>query len=364
MFKRLLIVIVFSVVVFGGLFGTKVMQIQSAMANRQAPPPPVVAVTEVRQEVWQPSLSAVGSLSVDAGIDISNEVPGMVKAFHFKSGQRVKAGQLLVELDTSTDEAELDRLEAAQRLAKVKFDRSKQLIGKKMTSQSDYDENKALLQGADASVTLQKALLEKKKIRAPFDGRLGIRQVSLGEYLPVGTAIVSLNALELIHADFTLPERSLSKLAEDQKIRVGVQAYPDELFEGTVTAITPSVDISTRSIRVRADLENPDEKLQPGMFAYIEVLMPEEQLVLTLPDTAITYNPYGEYVFVVESSDEGEKLTHRQIETGATRDGRVEIISGLEAGERVISAGQVKLRNGMVVKIDSKAAPAERESAE
>ena len=362
MFKRLLIVIVFSLVVFGGLFGTKVLQIQTAMANRQAPPPPLVAVTEVRQETWRPSISAVGSLTASAGIDISKEVAGTVKAYHFQSGSRVKRGQLLIELDSSTDEADLDRLKAAQWLAQVKFDRSKQLIGKKMTSQSEYDESQALLQGAKASVVLQEALLEKKNIKAPFDGRLGIRQVSIGQYLPVGTSIVSLDSLDIIYADFSVPERVLSRLAVDQQVAVKVQAYPDVLFEGVVIAITPSVDIGTRSIGVRAELKNPDEKLQPGMFAYIDVLMPDEQEVLTLPDTAITFNPYGEYVYIVESSDAGHKIVYRQVETGSTRDGRVEIKKGLSAGERVVAAGQVKLRNDMMVQIDTKPAPSERES--
>jgi len=362
MFKRLLIVIVFSLLVFGGLFGTKVLQIQTAMASRQMPPPPVVAISEVIEETWRPSLSAVGSLETSAGIQVSNEVAGMVKAFHFKSGDKVNEGQLLVELDTSTDQADLDRLQAAQWLAKVNFDRVKKLIDKKLSSQSDYDEAQALLSGARASVALQRALLEKKRIKAPFTGRLGIRQVSQGEYLPVGTDIVSLDALDLMYADFSLPERSLAKLAIGQTVRVRVQAYPDQLFEGVIAAITPAVDVGTRSIKIRADLSNPDEKLQPGMFAYVEVLMRNEQKVLTLPDTAVTYNPYGEYVYVLESSDEGHKTVYRQVETGSTREGRVEIIKGLEAGERVVSAGQVKLRNDMAVQIDTKPAPGEREA--
>ena len=362
MFKRLLIVIVFSLLVFGGLFGTKVLQIQTAMASRQMPPPPVVAVSEVIEETWRPSLSAVGSLETSAGIQVSNEVAGMVKAFHFKSGDKVNEGQLLLELDTSTDQADLDRLQAAQWLAKVNFDRVRKLIDKKLSSQSDYDEAQALLSGARASVALQRALLEKKRIKAPFTGRLGIRQVSQGEYLPVGTDIVSLDALDLMYADFSLPERSLAKLAIGQTVRVRVQAYPDQLFEGVIAAITPAVDVGTRSIKIRADLSNPDEKLQPGMFAYVEVLMRNEQKVLTLPDTAVTYNPYGEYVYVLESSDEGHKTVYRQVETGSTREGRVEIIKGLEAGERVVSAGQVKLRNDMAVQIDTKPAPGEREA--
>jgi membrane fusion protein, multidrug efflux system len=362
MFKRLLIVIVFSLLVFGGLFGTKVLQIQTAMANRQMPPPPMVAVSEVREETWQPSLSAVGSLETSAGIQISNEVAGVVKAFHFKSGEKVNEGQLLVELDSSTEQADLDRLKASQWLAQVKFDRVKQLITKKLSSQSEYDEAQALLNEARASVALQQALLEKKRIRAPFSGRLGIRQVSLGEYLAVGADIVSLDALDLMYADFSLPERTLSKLAIGQTVRVRVQAYPDELFEGLIAAITPAVDVGTRSIRIRADLSNPDEKLQPGMFAYVEVMMPQEQVVLTLPDTAITYNPYGEYVYVVETSEEGDKVVNRQVETGATRKGRVEITKGLKADERVVSAGQIKLRNGMAVQIDSKPAPSERDA--
>lgn len=362
MFKRFLVVILFSVLIFGGLFGTKVMQIKTAMASRQMPPPPVVAVSEVRKETWQPSLRAVGSLTASAGIDVSNEVAGMVKAFHFNSGEQVEKDQLLVELDDATDKADLERLQAAQWLAQVKFERAKQLIGKKMTSQSEYDEAQALLTGARASVALQRATLEKKRIKAPFRGRLGIRQVSLGQYLPVGTAIVSLDALDLVYADFSLPERDLSKLAVGQPVKVRVQAYPGQFFAGKISAITPAVDVGTRSIKIRADLANPDEKLQPGMFAYVEILMPEEQAVLTLPDTAITYNPYGAYVYVVEAAEQGYKVTNQQVETGETRNGRVAITKGLQDGDKVVSAGQVKLRNGMAVQIDSKPAPAERET--
>jgi len=364
MLKRLIIVIVFSALVFGGLFGTKIMQIQSAQANRQAPPPPVVAVATVKEESWLPSLSTVGNLTVDAGIDITNEVAGTIKNIHFKSGEAVKKGQLLLEMDTATDEAELQRYVALQRLAKVRFNRSKKLIGDKMTSQSEYDENEVLLQEANATIELQKALLEKKRIKAPFDGRLGIRQINQGQYLPAGTLIVSLTSLEKIHADFSVPERSLAKLSVGQAIRVKVQAYPDELFEGTITAITPQIDAGTRSVSVRAAMDNPGERLQPGMFAYVEILMPEMLEVLTLPDTAITYNPYGEYVYVIEASDSGNTISYRQITTGATREGRVEITKGLKAGEQVVAAGQVKLRNGMAVQIDSKPSPSEREASE
>jgi membrane fusion protein (multidrug efflux system) len=360
MLKRLLIVLVLIAAIFGGVFGWKYHQIQRDMAARMPPPPPVVAVTEAREEQWQPFLSAVGSLKAVAGIDVTNEVPGKVSAIHFESGQVVKQGQPLLDLDATFDRAELEGLLASQRLAQLKFDRYAKLLTDRSASKADYDEARSTLDVAEAGVVAKRALIDKKQIRAPFAGRLGIRLVDVGQYLAPGSAIVPLEALDPIYADFSLPERYLARLAEGQPVALSVQAYPGETFTGRITALNPGVDRGTRSVKLRATLDNPQQRLRSGMFAEVRVLRPQRESVLTLPATAITYNPYGDSVFVVESGDRGLTVQRKQVETAEVREGRVAIASGLKAGERVVSAGQVKLRNGMPVTLDDKPAPSER----
>jgi membrane fusion protein (multidrug efflux system) len=363
MIKRILLIITLSVLIFGGLFGWKFYRDRQAQSQMQAPPPVVVAVTEVKREQWQPYLTSVGSLVAVSGIDVSNELAGTITAIYFESGQSVKKGQLLITLDTSTDEAELKGLQADAQLAQVRFERYEKLIGKQFISRSDYDQSRAQLAQAQSAVKAKLSVIAKKRIRAPFDGKLGIRLVDIGQYLAEGSAIVPLQKLDPIYVDFTLPEQHLGGLAIGQKMTVTVQAYPGKLFNGTISAMNPLIDIGTRSIKLRATLANPEQILRPGMFADVQVLSSRKQDVLTLPDTAITYNPYGDSVFVVESGEQGLTVQRRQVKTGETRRGRVQIVEGLKAGERVVSAGQVKLRNDMPVRIDDRPAPGERESA-
>lgn len=362
MLKRSLILLFATLLIFGGVFGLKFYQIRQAASQFQPPPPPVVAATDVVQENWLSALSTVGSLTAVAGVDVSNEVAGKVSAIHFESGQSVKRGQLLIELDASTDRAELKGLEAEQRLAKVRFERSEKLIGNQFISKSDYDQNKALLDEATAAVQAKRTLIDKKQIRAPFSGELGIRQVDLGQYLAEGSAIVSLQQLTPIYLDFTVPERYLNELAQGRRVVATVQAHQDREFGGKISAISPLIDRETRSAQVRALLDNQEKLLHPGMFAQVQIISDHPLDVLTLPDTAITYNPYGNSVFVIESGENGRTVHIRQVETGQTRNGRVEIVSGLKLGEKVVSAGQVKLRNGMPVVLDDKPAPGEREA--
>lgn len=362
MIKRILLIVALSALIFGGLFGWKFYQDRLALSQMQAPPPAVVAVTEVKRERWQPYLTSVGSLVAVAGVDVSNELAGKITAIHFESGQSVKKGQLLLELDTSTDEAELRGLQADAQLAKVRFERSERLIGRSFISQSDYDLNQAQLAQAQSAVKAKRSVIDKKHIRAPFDGKLGIRLVDIGQYLAEGSAIVPLQMLDPIYVDFTLPEQHLAGLTIGQQLILTVQAYPGKIFSGTISAINPAIDIETRSIKLRATMANHDSILRPGMFADVQVLSSQKQEVLTLPDTAITYNPYGDSVFVVESGEQGLTVQRRQIETGETREGRVQIVKGLQAGERVVSAGQVKLRNDMPVRVDDRPAPGEREN--
>lgn len=362
MIKRLLLVVTVSVLIFGGLFAFKFYQIKQAMQQRQLPPPEVVAVTEVKAAEWQTYLTTVGSLIAVAGINVSNEIAGKVSALHFESGQTVNKGQLLIEFDTSTDQAELKGLQAEQQLAQIRFDRSQKLITRQFISQSDYDLNSALLTQAIAAVSAKWTVIAKKQIHAPFSGSLGIRQVDVGQFLAAGSAIVPLQTLDPIYVDFTLPERHLASLAPGQELTLTVQAYPGKTFSGQISAISPGIEAGTRSIKVRATLGNSGHILRPGMFADVQILLKDKAPVLTLPDTAITYNPYGDSVFVIESGKQGLTVLLKQIVTGETRVGRVEIVKGLSAGERVVSAGQVKLRNGMAVTLDAKPAPGERDT--
>lgn len=361
MIKRIFIVLLLTGVILGGIFGLKFYQIQRANRQIQPPPPAVVAMATVREEPWPSSLTAVGSFSPVAGVYVSNEVIGKIKAIHFVSGQSVDAGQLLLELDADTDRAELNGLLADWQLAKTRLQRSEKMIEKQYLSQADFDQHRAELEQAAAAVQAKRTRIDKKMIRAPFSGELGIRQINLGQYLGEGAAIVSLQQLEPIHLDFTLPERHISQLVRNQAITATVQAYPGEVFAGKIVALDPAVEQDTRSLKVRAKLDNKDKRLRPGMFAQVRIESGKPRPVLTLPDTAISYNPYGNSVFLIAQNGQGLTVQSRQVVTGQSREGRVEIVSGLQVGDRVVSAGQVKLRNGMAVTIDARPAPGERE---
>jgi len=352
--KRLIILALALIVLFGGIFGWKYYSGMKMAAVMSAPPPPaVIAAVAVRRDTWQPSLAAVGSLVASQGVFVANETAGQVKEIHFESGQQVTAGALLLQLDDEVDRAELAGLIAAQRLAELTYERAARLIKDKSVSRSDYDQAKTGLDAANALVASQQAGIRKKAIRAPFAGQLGIRQVDLGQYLAPGSEIVSLQALDPLYADYSLPERELGELSVGQAVEVSVQAYPGKTFAGRISAISPRIETGTRSVRIRATLENPDQQLRPGMFAMVRTLQPERSGVMTLPERAITYNPYGNAVFVIENKDGQLTALRRQVETGLVRDGRIEILSGLVDGEQVVSAGHNKLRNGQAVKIDN-----------
>jgi membrane fusion protein (multidrug efflux system) len=354
MATRLFAVIIILGLLFAGLFGVKYWQSrQTAGQGEMQQPPVTVAVATVEQQQWQPYLEAVGSLVANREVFVSLEVAGQVREILFESGARVTAGELLLQLDDSVDQAELKGLQAERRLAQLEFARAEKLLTDKLASQSNYDQAQARLQNADAQLDAKRALIAKKAIRAPFSGELGIRQVNIGQYLEPGAQIVSLQQLDPVYVDYALPERHLSLLAPGQAVRIRVKAFPAEQFAGRISAIDPRVDRNTRSARIRATLANPDLQLRPGMFAEVQTLLPERDNVLTVPRTAITYNPYGDAVFVVQEKDGDRIVERRQVETGSVRDDRVEVTAGLSPGEQVVSAGQLKLRNGTRVVIDN-----------
>ena len=350
----MLLVLLVLGLVFGGMFGWKSRQGQQAALLATMPPPPaIVAAAEVQVESWQPHLQAVGSLVANQGILVTTEVAGKVSEIRFESGQQVETGTLLLQLDDSIDRAELEGITAERRLAEMQFKRREELVEKKTISRSDYDEARLRLDNAAAQLATKQAQIAKKRITAPFSGLLGIRQVDLGEYLQPGAAIVPLQQLDPLFVDYALPERHLDQVSVGQAVEIEVQAFPGEVFTGRISALNPGIDPGTRSLRIRATLENPQSRLRPGMFAQVRTVLPQRPEVLTLPRTAITYNPYGDSVFVILEGETGAMVQRRQVETGGVRDGRVEIVAGLEAGARVVIAGQVKLRNDQAVVVDN-----------
>lgn len=339
--------------VFGGIFVLKKQQFEEMAAQRGPEPPATIAATEVRTEDWRPRLNSVGSLVAVQGISVTNEVAGQVRSIHFQSGEEVSQGDILLELDDSVDQADLEGALAGRRLAEIRFNRLRNLLEKNAVSQADYDEARANLDNAEATVSSQREFIRKKRIRVPFSGRLGIRQVDVGEYLSPGSPIVPLESLDPIYVDFSLPEKDLNLISVGQELTVTVKAWPDRVFRGEISAINPGIDPQTRSVRIRGTLQNPEQVLRPGMFAQVNTLLPLRENVPTLPRTAITYATYGQSVFLIKEEGGGLVVERRQIRTGDVRDGRVEIVSGLEAGDRVVSAGQNKLRNGRSVRIDN-----------
>lgn len=355
MVKRILIVLVVIGILFGGLFGYKQYQMKQMSAMMSAPrPPATISATEVKQVQWQPYLRSVGSLVASNGTEVSTEVDGIVNKIAFQSGQMVTTGDVLLHLDSAVDRATLAGIIAERRLAEIKLQRARDLIKRKAISQSELDEAEAQFDAASAQVEVQKARITQKIIRAPFSGLLGIRKVDVGDYLPKGKSIVSLNALDPIFLDYSVPENLFSRIQPGQTVEVDIGAYPGELFHGTIAAIESEVTTGSRALRIRAELGNSDMRLRPGMFAEVRTLAEAPKAVLIVPQTAISFNTYGDFVYRIETGEE-EKLSvkRQQVQTGDVRDGQVEITSGLSLGERVVRAGLVKLRDGQAVQIDN-----------
>jgi membrane fusion protein (multidrug efflux system) len=353
--SRFAIVIVFLALVLGGIFGYKFYQIGQMQEKFSQPQPPAtIEAVEARKGTWQRSLKSVGSIKAVNGVRIANEVPGVAKEIQFESAQRVKKGQVLLRMDTATDEAALSTRRAEARLAEQAFNRISDLLPKNAVSQSQYDEAQANLEVARARVNEAEAQLDKKILEAPFAGMLGIRLIDQGEYLPAGTPIVEINTLDPIYADYAISEKELAHIEVGHKVRVTVVAAPDKSFPGEVTAINSSVNPESRTVRVRATLDNPDRQLQPGMFATIATVRPTQREVVYVPRTAISFNTYGDYVYVVQKNDKGQKVVERRsVETGPVEDGNVAVTKNLDAGEQVVATGLLRLRAGQPVQFAS-----------
>lgn len=368
MTKRMLIMIGAVLVLIAALAGGKYLQVKKLIASIPKPQPQTVSTMEVQTSRWQPQLQAVGTLSPVRGVNVANEVAGLVRSVHFKSGQDVAAGALLVQLDADTDVAQLHALQAQADQAATVLKRDRAQLAVKAVSQAQVDTDTNNLKVARAQVAQQAATVEKKSIRAPFAGRLGITTLQPGQYLNPGSTLVTLQTLDPIYVDFTLPQQQLGHLDVGQTVQLTVDAFPGQTFSGKINAINPTIDPATRNVQAEATVANPKRQLLPGMFAKVQIDLGGEQDHLTLPQTAIAYNPYGSTVFVVEpaKSKPGEAagkpaLVARQVlvETGATRGDQVAIVKGLTAGQQVVTSGQLKLKNGTPVVIDNSVQPAD-----
>ncbi len=363
--RNVIAAIVLLLVIFGSLAGVKVMQIKTLIAFGKAyvPPPETVSSFAAREEKWQNTLTAIGSIAAVQGITVTPELAGTVKEIAFESGAVVAKGDLLVQLDTSSEEAQLRGVAAQQEWDALNLKRLQNLRKENTVSQSELDAAEIAAKTSQANADNIRAIIEKKTIRAPFAGRTGIRQVNLGESVDHGKAIVSLTALSSVYGDFSLPQQELSQLHTGLKVRVVSDTFPGRQFDGVLTAINPDLDSMTRSVRVQATFENAGELLRPGMFARMEVILPEEQNVLAIPATAILSAPFGDSVYVISKSTAtnaaADSLIVRQqfIRVGRGRGDFVNVESGLKPGDRIVSSGIFKLRNGMSVVENNEVSP-------
>jgi membrane fusion protein (multidrug efflux system) len=369
--KKIIIAIIVVVVVFGTLAGIKALQFKKMMATPWVQPPETVTSAVAREEKWQDTLSAVGTITAVQGVMITPELSGTVTEIAFESGATVAKDALLIRLDTTTEEAQLKAIEAQSELARINVERARKLRADNTMSQAELDQAEAGWKQADANANAIRTAIAKKTIRAPFAGRLGIRMVNLGEHLDVGKPIVSLQSLAPVYADFSLPQQDLAQLKTGMRVQVSTDTYTNHFFEGTLTAINPDLDSSTRNVRLQATLDNAEGLLHPGMFARIEVLLPAEQNVLVIPATSILSAPYGDSVYVIEhgtnavssatNSTPGLIARQQFIRTGKSRGDFVTVENGLKAGERVVKAGVFKLRNYMPVVENNELTPKSEE---
>ncbi|MBC3301662.1 efflux RND transporter periplasmic adaptor subunit [Pseudomonas sp. SWRI18] len=342
----------------------KALWVYQQLQILHAPKPPVsVAVSSVFEKRWQHQLPAAGTVKAAQGIDLSVQMPGVVTQLLFESGQAVEAGQLLLQLEHQTEQAELDMAQADQSLARQNLARGKELVAINAISRGEYDRLSAEFKRHNAIVAQRHEALKKKHIVAPFSGTIGIRQVDRGDFLQSGTVIASLQDTSSLFVDFHVPEQAAQLIRIGQSVQVEVSARPDVFSIANVSAINPIVDDSTRNVLVRATLANPPESLLPGMFADLRILLADPALRTVIPESAITFSPYGQYVYVVTQPDDSEGQTlhedgtpvliveRRLVQTGERRDGLVVIEQGLHQGEQIVTAGQNKLEHGTSVRI-------------
>lgn len=358
--RRLIIVVAVVGVLLALLVGWHLLVghfIAQAMAHNSQPPQ-TVTTTVVKYSEWQPQISAVGSVRAVRGVDITTEVTGLVRSVDFRSGDDAKRGQVLVHLNADADIATLHSLEAAADLAATVYARDKMQFEAQAISQAQLDADAADLKNKRAQAAAQAALVEKKTLRAPFDGRLGITTVNPGQYLNTGDKVVTLQELDRVYVDFRLPQEQLAQVQPGLEVRLTLDAFPGESFAGKINAVDPLVDSGSRNFQAEATVPNPTHKLLPGMFVRVTVLSGAQQRYLTLPQTSITFNPYGSTVFLVEKDAKGTRTAQQGfVTTGPTRGDQIAVLSGIKEGDEVVTTGQLKLKNGTPLDISTLAEP-------
>jgi membrane fusion protein, multidrug efflux system len=358
---RLIIVLGAAVVLLGALgFFNLVLKPQfiAKFKAENAPKNQTVSTTVVAFSDWQPEITAVGSMRAFRGVVVTTELAGLVRTVNFKSGDDAKNGAVLVELNADSDIAQLHALQAAADLSQTTYNRDKIQLDAQAISQAVLDSDAADLKNRRAQAESQAALVAKKTLRAPFAGQLGVTTLNPGQYLNPGDKVVTLQAIDPILVDFRIPQMQLARVTKGQNLHVTTDAFPGELFEGKVTAIDPLVDSATRNFQVEASVNNTSRRLLPGMFAQVAVQSGDKKRYLTLPQTAITYNPYGATVFLANKSSDGKLVAQQVFVTvSATRGDQAAVVSGIKEGDTVVTSGQLKLKNGTVLVVDNSVTP-------
>jgi membrane fusion protein, multidrug efflux system len=349
------------------LVGLKAMQIAKMTGSPMVMPPTTVSSVVVKEEDWAPKLSAVGSVSAVQGAVVSTELGGVVSKIAFENGSTAKKGDLLMQLDTSAEEAQLHSAEADLALARADVERSRDLATRKVISRADSDSAESKFNRLNAVVDQMRSNIRKKTVVAPFDGQLGIRQVNVGQSIDARLPVVQLTALDPVFVDFSLPEQYLSQLSNGLDVNVRVDALPDHDFKGKLTAVNSMVDSVTRNVTAQATLQNPEHTLRPGMFAKVDVLLPQKSKTLVIPGSAVSYAPFGDSVYVIEkkkdekTGKESQILRQQFVRVGEARGDFVAVTQGLKPSETIVSTGVFKLRNGMNVTINNDLAPKPQE---
>jgi membrane fusion protein (multidrug efflux system) len=359
--RRLFIVLVSAGVLLAGLVGFNVFRehLVAQIRLKNASPPQTVTAAAAEYSDWQPEISAVGSLRAVHGVDVTTEIAGLVRTLHFKSGDDARNGQVLVELNADADIAQLHSLEAAADLSATAYARNQIQYEAQAISRAQLDADAADLKSKRAQVQAQAAVVAKKTLRAPFAGRLGITTVNPGQYLNPGDKVVTLQAVDPIYVDFKLPQQQLSRIAIGQTVTLTTDAFPGVSFVGKINALDPRVDTSTRNFQAEASAANAERRLLPGMFGRVAIAAGSVQRYLTLPQTAISYNPYGATIFIAQKKPGSSELVAQQtfVTLGPTRGDQVAVLRGIKQGDLVVTSGQLKLNNGTPLVVDGKAAP-------
>jgi membrane fusion protein, multidrug efflux system len=364
MAKRMILMVVVMIAIIAGLGFVKFKQFQAMAAQFAAMQPPPDAVTTIVavQESWPNTLNSIGTVAAVQGVTVSADLPGVVERITFDSGKAVAKGDVLVQLDTRQEQAQLAGAESQLELSRLNHERMKGLVEQDAVSRAEYDTAAASLKQSDAKLNEIRATIERKTIRAPFSGVLGIRQVNLGQYLTGGAPVVPLQSLDPIYVNFAVPQQDASQMRTGRTVHVTLTESGGGEFTGRISAIDSVIDQATRNVQVQATLPNPGARLRPGMFVQAQVMLGAEQRVVALPTSAINYAPYGDSVFIVgdlknEHGQSYRGVRQQVVKLGASRGDQIAVLSGLKPGEEVVTSGVFKLRNGAPIQVNNSVQP-------